>query len=534
MNKFFYFYNPLCSGSNTPSAFSFDPYITAIKEMLVSELQQIVYYIEKLKDLNMDMSEYRDKVIDFISVLIVNLDFRKESFFIIVEDLYSNKKKLEEMYIEICSSLDKEPQLLAKDKSNLNSKENIIKALNKPMQNTSEKGIPPSNEVKILYELMINIVLNACNCLIELKHYGIDFAQAKEEVLCLLNTPNSASNDIEEIKKRLESFAECNYKIVKLLNKTISEKFGSAAQTYVNLSAKKGKAILVSGTSFLDLEEILKSVQNTEINVYTHSEMLSAHEYKKLASNKNLAGHYQIAYSNFALEFAEFPGPIYISQNTIPKIDVIRGQIYTSARYPAFGIAKISNNNFQPLVDYALKSKGFDKDETPNNVKIGYSMEEANNKIAEITEKLNSKKIKHLFIVGLIDMFNIKNDYMFKFLKECPDDCYIISFGYDSSQNNFWHANSYFNFSLLYYIVEKLYENTENFEDNVSVFLSECNPSTISHIFNLMYLKVKSLFLGPCCPNLINPVVLEGLANLFNIQILTTPLKDIEKILNAK
>ena len=80
MNKFFNYYNYLCIGANTPSVFSYDPYITAIKEMLVSELQQIVYYIEKLKGLNMDMSGYRDKVIDFISVLIVNLDFKKESF----------------------------------------------------------------------------------------------------------------------------------------------------------------------------------------------------------------------------------------------------------------------------------------------------------------------------------------------------------------------------------------------------------------------------------------------------------------------
>ena len=85
MTKFFNYYNSLCVGANSPSVFSFDPYLIAIKEMLISELRQIVFYIEKLKDLDVDMSVYRDKVIEFIAILIVNLDFRRESFFTIVQ-----------------------------------------------------------------------------------------------------------------------------------------------------------------------------------------------------------------------------------------------------------------------------------------------------------------------------------------------------------------------------------------------------------------------------------------------------------------
>ena len=533
MNKFFYFYNSLCNGSNTPTAFSFDPYIIAVKEMLVSELQQIVYYIEKLKDLNIDMSEYRDKVIDFISILIVNLDFKKESFFIIVEDLYNNKKKLEDMYINACEDIQKEPVLLAKDKINLNSKESIIKALNEPDKNELN-NYELSSKNKILYELMVNIVLNACNCLIELKNYGIDFIEAKEEVLCLLNTPNEKTSSFEELKEKIKKFSECNYIIVKLLNKTIEEKFGPAEKTNVNLHAKKGKAILVSGSSFLDLEKILKASENTDINVYTHNEMLSAHEFKKLKSHKNLTGHYQTAYNNFMLEFANFPGPIYISQNSVPKIDVIRGQIYTSARYPAYGIAKIENDDFLPMIEYALQSKGFGEDSAFNSVQIGYYKDETNNKISEISNKVNAGKIKHVFITGLIDMFNIKNEYIYKFIKECPQDCYIISFGYDSLRENFWHVNSYYDFSILYDIIEKLQTEITDFKNNVSIFLSECNPSTISHIFNLLYLGFKKIFLGPCCPNMINPIVLEGISKIFGIESLDSPKKDIIKALKKE
>ncbi len=532
MNKFFYFYNSLCTGSNTPTAFSFDPYILAIKDMLVSELQQIVYYIEKLKNLNIDMSEYRDKVIDFIAILIVNLDFRKESFFIIVEDLYNNKKKLEDMYIEACNKSGIEPGLLVMDKINLNSKESIIKALNKPKKDELTNNINKDN--KILYDLMINIVLNACNCLIELKNFGIDFIDAKEEVLCLLNTPNEQSENDENLKEKIISFAACNYKIVKMLNSTIVNKFGPVEETMVNLSAKKGKAILVSGNSFLDLEKILIAAQDTDINVYTHNEMLSAHEYKNLKTYKNLAGHYQVAYSNFSLEFAQFPGPIYISQNSVPKIDVIRGQIYTSARYPSYGIAKVENDDFTPIIQYALKSKGFKEESSFNTVRIGYYGELIQDKIMEISNMINLHEIKHIFIIGLIDMFNIKNEYIFKFIKECPSDCYIISFGYDSIRENFWHVNSYYDFSILYDIVEKLQEKVDDFENNVSIFLSECTPSTISHIFNLIHLKLKKIFLGQCCPNMINPLIIEGMSKLFGIESLESPKKDILKAIKEE
>lgn len=532
MNKFFNYYNYLCIGANTPSVFSYDPYITAIKEMLVSELQQIVYYIEKLKGLNMDMSGYRDKVIDFISILIVNLDFKKESFFVIIEDLYNNKKKLEELYINACKDFDGEPVLLAKEKENLSSKETILKALNEHEKNISDKKITLSENKKILYEIMINIVLNACNCLIELKHYGIDFPQAKDEVLKLFNSSNFPSDDDEKWKEKIMDFAKCNYKIVKLLNSAIIEKFGPVKDADVSLSKKKGKAILVSGTSLLELEKILKAAENTEINIYTHHEMISAFEYENLQKYPNLAGHYQRSNNNFPLDFAEFPGPIYISRSSIPKIDVIRGQIYTSAKYPAYGIGKIENDNFSPLIDYALEAKGFEENINYNSIKIGYSFDEVNKNIDLLSDKFKQGEIKHIFIIGLIDMFSSSNKYINEFLTECPEDYFIISFSYEKQRNNFWHVNSYYDFSIVYYIVEKLSEKIENPQKNISIILSDCNTNTISHIFNLMHLKIKNIFLGACCPNIINPVLVEGLSDLFNVKPLTSPIEDINTIIN--
>jgi hypothetical protein len=43
--------------------------------------------------------------------------------------------------------------------------------------------------------------------------------------------------------------------------------------------------------------------------------MISAFLYKKLYNHPNLAGHYQNFGNNFSLDFAAFPGPIYLSVN---------------------------------------------------------------------------------------------------------------------------------------------------------------------------------------------------------------------------
>lgn len=528
MNKFFNYYSSLCVGANTPTTFAYDPYIIAIKEMLVSELQQIVYYIEKLKDLDVDMTIYTDKVIEFISILIVNLDFKKESFFVIIEDLYNNKKMLEKLYISACDKVSKEPELLKDNSYNFSSEEEILKVLNEYEKNIKSKKDKLTKSKKNLYEIIINLVLNACNCLIELKNYGINLSEAKDQVLKLLNSSNFPSLSEKDWIITVQDFSKCNYQIMKHLYSAIIENFGPIVNTEVPLCKKKGKAILVSGNSFPDLEKLLIAVKGLNINVYTHHEMISAFQYEQFKKYPNLVGHYQKSNNNFPLDFAAFPGPIYISRNSIPKIDVIRGQIYTSAKYPAYGIAKIDNEDFSPIIEYALESSGFDKDELYNEISIGYSQEEITQSINSIIDKFYKKEIKHISIIGLIDQFNKSNDYINEFFKVAPNDTFIISFSYKRDRENFWHVNSYYDFSVLYQIIEILKDKIPNINNNVSVFLTDCNSSTISHIFNLFYLGIEKIFLGPCCPNIINPVLIDGLSDLFNVKSLSDALSDIE------
>ena len=531
MNKFFY-YNSLCSGSNTQSVFSIDPSVTSIKELLVSELKQVVYYIEKLRTLEFDMTSYTDKVIEFITVLIVNLDFTKENTFVIIDDLYNNKKMLEKMYISACEKSEVEPDLFPESTGNLSSKDIILKALNEKEKDIKTGGlnVKLDKNKKYLYEIMMNIVLNACNKLIELKSYGISLESSKNSVLSFLNTTNVPSLSDEELINIIKDFAKSSYETTKCLYDTLMNRFGPISKTKVPVCEREGQAILVSGTGFDELEKILNSVKGLNINVYSYHEMISAFQYEKFKEHPNFAGHYAKSTNNIQSDFASFPGPVFVTRNSMPKIDVIRGRVFTSTKYPAFGISKIQNDNFEPLVKSALETKGFSNNYTFKMLNIGYNNSDIDAGIDDIIKKFKDKDIKNIIIIGLMDRFNFADEYVSEFLELNHEENYIISFAYEQKKQNVLNANSYMDFNILYRIVEKLIDADSDIKEHISVFLADCNNTTISHIFNFIHLEVKNIFLGACCPNVVSPVLVEGLEEMFNIRPLTTPDEDLNII----
>ena len=532
MNKFYYYYNPVCEGYNSPTVFANDPYVNAIKEMFISEIQQLVFYIQKLKSMNIDMSVYTDKVIEFISILIVNLDFQKESFFIIFEDLYNNKLMLKKMYISACEKEEIQPEILASDKDNLSSNDVILKILNEKEKKLELKTESKEDSLtkKYLYEIIISLVLNACNCLIELKKYNINFTEGKNCVLNLLNQTNFPLLSTEEIQELIKSFSACNYQIMNRLYDAISDKFGNISMAAVMQGKQTGKAILVSGASLESLDKILSSINGLNINVYTHNGMIQAFKYEYFKNNVNLKGHYQNFGNNYSLDFASFPGPIFITGNSTPKIDIIRGQIYTSAKYPALGIAAIENDDYSPIIKYALDSKGFEENSDSDEIIIGYNLDIILEKLNLIIDKILEKEISNIFIIGHCDELNKNNEYIKELIESTPEDIYIISFSYDLQRKNFLFVDSAFDFKILYKTVEKIFKEIPKAEDKLAVFLVDCNRETVSHIFNLIYLKVKNIFLGQCCPNIIKPLLLNGLTDLYGIKLLQNPKEDIKTI----
>ena len=71
-----------------------------------------------------------------------------------------------------------------------------------------------------------------------------------------------------------------------------------------------GPGILITGHDLLDLHDLLKQCEGTDVKVYTHGEMLPAHMYPELRKHPNLAGNNGGAWQKQRDEFEAFGGAI--------------------------------------------------------------------------------------------------------------------------------------------------------------------------------------------------------------------------------
>lgn len=533
MSKFFSYNNPICIEGHTPRVFSYDPSIISLKELLLFEIKQIAYYIMKLEDLGTDISDVRNKVIKFISYVIVNLDFKRDKFNKIIEDLKKEKKKLEEKYLKTCEEKNAVFQPLKIPDELAEGKIDIIIAINEGEKQSFLKNTSISKTKKNLYEIISTLIQNACIFLVELENYGKKCPEGEEAVIKLLNSANFISLSEDKLKSKIKNFTEVNNKIMKKLKNTILNKYGPVEESEVDLSIKEGKCILVSGHFLKDLELVLEAVKDTDINVYTHTNLLLAHSLHKFKQYPNLAGHYQRSMNNLQLDFASFPGAVLMTQNSQPHVDVIRGRIFTFDKNPAFGIAGIDEENLEPLIKAANDAKGFKKDIEINKINVGYSIQNVNDKLDKIIENIKNGDIKRLFIIDMLNNLSSTGLYVENLLSNMPDDTFAISLSYNKEKENVWHINSYTDSFVFFDILKKLKENFDFNDLDLTIFLTKCDMYTISYIAYLKSLNIKRIYLGNCCPTEISPSLVEGMKEVFGISYISeNPVKDLKDIEN--
>ena len=88
-----------------------------------------------------------------------------------------------------------------------------------------------------------------------------------------------------------------------LLDNANTSAYGNPEITKVNIGVGSRPGILVSGHDLRDLEMLLEQTQGTDVDVYTHSEMLPAHYYPTFKKYPNFVGNYGNAWWKQKEEF---------------------------------------------------------------------------------------------------------------------------------------------------------------------------------------------------------------------------------------
>ena len=174
-----------------------------------------------------------------------------------------------------------------------------------------------------------------------------------------------------------------SFELQNKISESFENRWGKRQSAKILLTPRKGKCILISGPDLFELEKLLETIGERKIDVYTNSLMFIAHTYPKFKNNKNLVGH--LGTQNPQIDFSDFPGAILITQNFVQKIDsLLRGTMYSNKIIAPNRVFKIKDNDYEPLIQAALRLEGYDKTREKSYMEISHNFEKLDNTLKEL------------------------------------------------------------------------------------------------------------------------------------------------------
>jgi hydroxylamine reductase len=339
---------------------------------------------------------------------------------------------------------------------------------------------------------------------------------------------------------------EINYKTMELLDKANTETYGTPVPTEVPLGVKAGKAILVSGHDFADLEALLKLTEGKGINIYTHGEMLPAHAYPKLKAYPHLYGNYGTAWQNQWEEFPKFPGAILMTTNCIriPR-ESYAANIFTRSVVGVPGSTHIDDRDFSAVIKRALELPGFPEDVPGKTVHVGFMRNAVLAHAEKIIELVKAGKIRHFFLVGGCDGAKPGRDYYTRFVEQTPADTVVLTLAcgkyrfYDKDLGvidgiprllDMGQCNDAYSAIQVALALSDAFKVGVN-DLPLSLIISWYEQKAAAILLTLLYLGLKNVRLGPSLPAFLSPDVTKFIVDTFDLKPITTPEEDLAAIL---
>lgn len=512
---------------------SVNPSMTSLQEVILIYLREIAYYLIKLKSLGATNETIKRNIIEAISGIINHVDYNYEQFQHIIINLAQDLSETKTLYANLCQKNNLKLDFLKlhfKQGKNLN----IAEIIRRGERYHIKRNTYYTLEQKSLFDVILLLIKNICVKIIQIKSYKKDYEKAYNSILTLLNAMNYEDIAINEVKSTIENGTFEYYEIVKKLSDAQEEAYGERQSVYISFAPRNGKAILVSGIDLTQLEAVLETTKNKGIDVYTHGlTMLMAHTFSKFREYQHLVGHFGRCSDNCLFDFAAFPGAILMTRYLFQRVEYLyKGRLFTTDAFAPSGIIKIQDNDFEPLIQAAHKSKGFTKEQQKVILRVGFRQKEMEEKVEEIIGKMEKNEIKHLYIIGLFHHENEHKEYFDKFFSLMPKDCYAISLSHEKNEENILHIDSFYDYLFIYKTLEKFNEIKPLEQLKITIFITKCDQYTVTNIINFINLGIKSIYLRQCIPTLINPVMFETMKKTFGIKGFSTPEEDLKATLS--
>jgi len=368
------------------------------------------------------------------------------------------------------------------------------------------------------------------------------FAFCYEALVSLLSSELTLEQGVALAMKT----GETNLRAMELLDAANTGTYGHPMPTSVPLGHRPNKCILISGHDLADLEQLLIQTDGKGIDIYTHGEMLPCHGYPELKKYPHFYGHFGTAWQNQQKEFPSFPGPILFTTNCIqtPRDDY-KNRVFSNGLVGWPGVKHISDKDYSAVIDMALAMPGFADESENGHVLVGFARNTVLGVAGKVIKAVNSKAIRHFFLVGGCDGAKPSRDYFTRLVEQIPNDCLVLTLAcgkfrfFDKQLGaiggiprllDVGQCNDAYSAVQIATALAKAFNCGVN-DLPLSLVLSWYEQKAVAILLTLLFLGIKDIRLGPSLPAFVSPAVLEFLVNTFAIKPTDTPEADLKAIL---
>ena len=358
---------------------------------------------------------------------------------------------------------------------------------------------------------------------------------------------------MDELLPIVLEVGEVNFRCMELLDTANTTAYGTPVPTRVSLTVEKRPFIVVSGHDFKDLELLLKQTEGKGINIYTHGEMLPAHAYPELKKYAHLKGNFGTAWQNQQKEFDGVPGAFLFTTNCLmPVKPGYADRVFTTEVVSFPNVIHIGEEkDFTPVIEKALSLGGYKEAQYRTGINggsfvtTGFGHGTVLGVADQVIDAVKSGAIRHFFLVGGCDGARPGRNYYTEFVKQTPKDSVILTLACGKYRFNdldlgeigglprmmdMGQCNDAFSAIKVAVALAEAFECDVN-ELPLSMILSWYEQKAVCILLTLLHLGIKNIYLGPTLPAFISPNVLQYLVDNYNISPISTPEKDLKKIL---
>lgn len=334
----------------------------------------------------------------------------------------------------------------------------------------------------------------------------------------------------------LELCLECgrqNIRTMELLDEGHLERYGDPTPAEVQEGTSVGPGILITGHDLLDLENLLRQCEGTNVKVYTHGEMLPAHMYPKLREHPNLAGNYGGAWQLQRNEFEQFSGPVVATTNCIliPRPSYA-DRVFTTRVTAVPGGKRITNDDYSAVIAMAKQCAPLPENHVRRST-VGFHHNVILGVADTIVQAVKDGKIRRFFVIGGCDGAEPGRNYFSDYAQATPADTFVLTLGcgkfrirnhdygtllglprlLDMGQCN----NAYGAIKVAAGLAQA-FNCTVN-DLPLTLVVSWFEQKAVAVLLSLLSLGVKGITIGPRAPQFVTPNVFKVLQDQFDLRL---------------